>query len=160
MPFFDTYVFLHILFMIGIVILCTAVGMPTRYWMILGAKIRERFLHAKGEKLKKALQSQGVTFSSDESFLDRGVGLAIDHQRGLIFLAQPDGKQYQTTILPKARLGAHSTLINQVDGFQRCFLEISETGADAQKWRLPCADSELADEINNRLEQLAPCTAA
>lgn len=160
MSLFDTYFILHILFMVGIIILCTAVGMPTRYWMILGTKIRARFLHSRGEKLKKALQSQGVTFSSDESFLDRGVGLAIDHQRGLIFLAQPKGKQYQTTILPKARLGAHATLINQIDGFHRCFLKISETGTNSQTWLLPCADSELADEINDRLEQFALSTAS
>lgn len=155
MPFFNTYVLLHILFMIGIIVLCTAVGMPTRYWVILGARIREHFLHTKGEKLKKALSLQGVDFSSDESFLERGVGLALNHQHGLIFLAQPEGKQYKTAIIPKTQLGAHSTIINQVDGFHRCFLEISETGAHAQKWLLPCADSELADDINSRLEQFA-----
>lgn len=154
MPFFHVYVFLHIFFMIGIIVLCTAVGMPTRYWVVLGGKIRERFLHTKGEKLKKALQLQGIDFPSDESFLDSGVGLAINYQSGLIFLAQPDGKKYKTAIFSKAQLGAHTTIINQVDGFQRCYLEISETGKNAKTWRLPCADSELADEINNRLAKL------
>lgn len=151
MSFSDLYILFHILFMIGIIVLCTVVGMPTRYWVALGAWARERLLDAKGEKLKKALALQGANFSADESFVDRGVGLAIDDKHGLVFLAQPDGKRYQTAILPVARLGAHETVVRQDEGFHSCFVEISETGAKARKWLLPCTDSDLADEINNRL---------
>lgn len=149
----DLYTLFHILFMVGIILLCTVVGMPTRYWVVLGGWARGRFLQAKGEKLQKILALQGVSFSADESFLDRGVGLAIDHKRGLVFLAQPDGKQYQTAILPRANLGAHETIVSQENGFHRCFVEISEIGTSARKWLLPCADSDLADEINHRLEE-------
>lgn len=159
MPFFHVYIFLHIFFMIGIIVLCAAVGMPTRYWVVLGGRIRAHFLYAKGRKLKKALQLQDIHFSSDESFLDRGVGLAIDHQRGLMFLAQPEGSHYQTAILPKAQIGAHTTIINQVEGFHRCYLEVLENGANAKKWRLPCADLDLADEINDKLTQFTSLTA-
>lgn len=150
----DLYTLFHILFMIGIIVLCTVVGMPTRYWIVLSGWAKGRLLHAKGERLQKALAQQGASFSADESFLDRGVGLAIDHKRGLVFLAQPDGKQYQTAILPMAQLGAHATVVRQEEGFHRCFIEIYETGAAMRKWLLPCADSDLADEINYRLEEV------
>lgn len=104
------YSVLHILFMLGIIALCAVTGMPTRYWRALAAWGRKRWLRAKGEKLRKALALQGADFSSDESFLDQGVGLAIDHKRGLVFLAQPDGRHYQTTILSMSQLGPHTTL--------------------------------------------------
>ena len=152
MSFPDLYTLLHILFMIGIIALCMVAAMPTRYWVILGSWARGRLLHAKGEKLKKVLALQEASFSADESFLDRGVGLAMDHKRGLVFLAQPNGKQYQTAILPKTQLGAHETIVLQENGFHRCFIEIFQTGAAARKWRLPCVDSDLADEINDWLE--------
>lgn len=152
MSFSDLYALFHILFMIGIILLCTIVGMPTRYWIRLGGWAKKRLLLTKGEKLQKALALQGENFASDESFIDRGVGLAIDHKRGLVFLAQPDGKHYQTAILLRAQLGAHETIVRQEEGFHRYFVEIVETGATARKWLLPCTDSDLADEINERLE--------
>lgn len=147
------YLLLHILFMIGIIVLCMVAAMPTRYWMAVCAWGRKFLLQRKGEKLKKALALQGENFSSDESFLDRGVGLAIDHRHGLIFLAQPDGQRYQTTILQKSQLGTHATVIRQEEGFHRCFVEIAETGAASRKWLLPCVDSDLADEINRSLSK-------
>ena len=147
------YLLFHILFMIGIILLCMVAAMPTRYWLTLASWVRRSLMRAKGRKLQQALALQGVEFSADESFLDRGVGLAIDHQRGLVFLAQPDGKHYQTTILPKAKLGTHMTIVQQEEGFHRCFVELSERDQTAHKWLLPCADSELAEEINTRLTQ-------
>lgn len=147
----DLYLLLHIFFMIGIILLCAIAAMPTRYWMALAAWGRRRLLQTKGEKLQKALALQGAVFTADESFLDRGVGLAMDHKQGLVFLAQADGKQYRTAILSKAQLGAHTTIVRQDEGFHRCFVEILETGATPRKWLLPCADSDLADEINSRL---------
>lgn len=149
-----TYLLIHILFMIGIVVLCMVAAMPTRYWRGLAAWGRQKLLRAKGEKLQKALALQGVHFAADESFLDRGVGLAMDHKQGLVLLAQPEGKQYQTAILAKSQLGAHTTIVKQVEGFHRCFVEIEQTGTQARTWRLPCADSELADEVNDRLTAL------
>lgn len=153
MSFFHVYVFLHILLMLGIIALCAGAGMPTRYWLALGSRIRQRFLQNKGKKLKKALRLQGIDFPLDESFLDCGVGLAIDHQRGLIFLAQPEKDKYETAVLSKAQLGTHTVFINQVDGFQRCYLDISQIGDCEKKWRLPCADADLATEINDALGQ-------
>lgn len=147
------YLLFHVLFMIGIIILCMVVGMPTRYWWAVAAWLRHRLLNSKGKKLQKALALQGEEFLSDESFLDRGVGLAIDHKRGLVFLAEPDGKHYQTAVLPKSQLGEHRMVVQQADGFHHFFVEISETGTAPRKWRLPCADSELADEINRKLNK-------
>lgn len=149
----DLYILLHILFMIGIIVLCMVAAMPTRYWMALAAWGRRHLLHRKGEQLQKALALQGAAFAADESFLDRGVGLAMDHKQGLIFLAQKEGKQYKTAILPKVLLGAHTTIVRQDEGFHRCFVEILEAGATPRKWLLPCTDSDLADEINLRLSQ-------
>lgn len=148
------YFLFHVLFMIGIIVLCVVAAMPTRYWMLLSEWVRKRLVRAKGKELQKAIALQGVEFSSDESFLDRGVGLAIDHQRGLVFLAQPDGKKYQTDVLLKSKLGQHRTIIRQDEGFHRCFVEIQELGLSERKWLLPCADSDLADEINNRLDEV------
>lgn len=148
------YSVFHILFLLGVIALCVVTGMPTRYWRALAAWGRRRWLRVKGERLRKALALQGVNFLSDESFLDQGVGLAIDHERGLVFLAQPDGGQYQTAILSTSQLGAHTTVVRQEDGFQNCFVEISESGTATRKWLLPCADSALANEINNQLNKV------
>lgn len=148
-----SYILFRVVFVIGIILLCMVAAMPTQYWLNLAAYGRRRLLQAKGAKLQRALALQGVDFDSDESFLDRGVGLAIDHKHGLIFLAQPEGEAYQTAILSKAQLGAHTTLIRQEDGFHRCFVEISETSPTPRTWLLPCADSDLADEVNERLRQ-------
>lgn len=153
MSLYEVYFTIHILLMIGIIALCAVTGMPTRYWRTLAAWGKQRWLRAKGEKLQKALALQGTNFSSDESFLERGVGLAIDHTQGLVFLAQPEGNQYQTAILPKSQLGGHTTVVRQDEGFHHCFVEIEQTGVSSRKWLLPCADSDLADEINNRLSQ-------
>lgn len=147
------YLYFHVLFMIGIIVLCMLAAMPTRYWMGVSAWGRQYLLRKRGDKLKKALALQGENFLSDESFLDRGVGLAIDKGKGLIFLAQKEGQRYKTAILPKSQLGTHETIIRQEDGFQRCFLEISQIGPSAHKWLLPCMDSDLADEINSRLNE-------
>ena len=153
MSLFALYFTIHVLLMIGIIALCVVTGMPTRYWRALAAWGRQRWLRGKAKKLQKALAVQGADFASDESFLERGVGLAIDHTRGLVFLAQPEGKQYQSAILPKSQLGAHATVIRQEEGFHHCFVEIEQTEAPTRKWLLPCADSDLADEINERLSQ-------
>lgn len=151
MLFPTLYLVIHILFMLGIIVLCTVAAMPTRYWQILGSWGKQRLSHAKGKKLQSVLALQGVRFEGDESFLDRGVGLAIDHKQGLVFLAQPDGKQYQTAIVPKTSLGPHAAIIRQEDGFHRNFVEILETSSPTRKWLIPCSDSDLANEINSRL---------
>ena len=120
------YTLFHIFFMLGIIALCTITGMPSRYWVVLGAKARRFLQQGKRKRLHQAFAAQGQAFTADESFLEQGVGLALDHQRGLVFLAQPNGKDYQSAILPKTHLGAHAAIVRQEEGFHHYFVEIAD----------------------------------
>jgi hypothetical protein len=144
----------HWLFIIGTLILCAVAAMPTRGWLIISERVKGNVVHRKQKRLEEALAAQRHAFSPDESFLDRGVGLAVDHAQRLVFLAMPDGAQMRAEILPVAALSAHETSMRLDNGFQEYFVEISTPGGLRPSWRLPCGDAALADEVDGALSRL------
>lgn len=141
----------HVLFMIGIIILCLVAAMPTRGWMLVTDKSKRFLRRGIKRKLEEALAAQKQAFTPDESYLPQGVGLALDHTRGLVFLAQPEGETLRCAIQSQAQLGPHRLVVDQENGFHRCFIEIAQVGQAAASWRLPCRDSEVANEIDQTL---------
>lgn len=141
----------HVLFMIGIIVLCLVAAMPTRGWMLVAAKGKSFLRRGIKRKLEAALAAQKQPFSPDESYLSQGVGLALDHTRGLVFLAQPEGDVFRCAIQPQTQLGPHRLVVEQENGFHRCFIEIPQIGQGLPAWRLPCRDSDVANEIDQTL---------
>lgn len=146
--------FFHLLFITVTLILCAVAAMPTRAWLAMGERLNASLLKRKQARLKAALAAQSRPFWPDESFLDRGVGLAVDHARKLIFLAMPDGAQMRAEILPLSAIGSHKAQTRQENGFQENFVEITAPGGIRPLWRLPCGDAALADEVNGALARL------
>ncbi|MGE4481907.1 hypothetical protein [Acidocella sp.] len=105
-------------------------------------------------QLEQALAAQQRPFTPGESFLDRGVGLAIDHAQGLVFLATPDKAGMRADILPASALGTHSARTKLDNGFQEHFVEIGAPGTTRPAWRLSCPDTALAVEVDLALSRL------
>ena len=141
----------HVLFMVGIIILCLVAAMPTRGWMLVSDKTKRFLRRGIKRKLEAALAAQQQAFHPDESYLPQGVGLALDHARGLVFLAQPEGEMFRCAIQPQTQLGSYRLVVEQENGFHRCFIEILQAGEAQPAWRLPCRDSEVANEIDRTL---------
>ena len=144
----------HWLFIIITLLLCAVAALPTRFWVRVGEWVKTRGLQGKQARLQAALVQQRRPFTPDESFLNRGVGLAMDHERKLVFLACPQNGRMRAEILPSSALGQHMVLMQSDHGFQENFVEISIPGTAQPVWRLPCADSELAAEVDNALARL------
>ncbi|MDE1907581.1 MAG: hypothetical protein KGH75_14140, partial [Rhodospirillales bacterium] len=135
-------------------VLCAVAALPTRFWVRTGEWGKTRLLRGKQARLKDALAAQRRPFTPDESFLDRGVGLAVDHERKLVFLACPQNGGMRAEILPSSALGQHEARIVSDNGFQENFVEILTPGTANPVWRLPCGDSELAAEVDSALARL------
>lgn len=144
----------HWLFIIITLLLCAVAALPTRFWLRIGEWVKTRLLRGKQARLKDALAAQPSPFTPDESFLDRGVGLAVDHERKLVFLACPQNGKMRAEILPSSALGQHEALILSDNGFQENFVEILTPGMANPVWRLPCTDAELAAEVDSALTRL------
>jgi hypothetical protein len=147
-------VIFHWLFITGTLILCVVAAMPTRGWLALGSWVKNGALKRKQKRLEDALAAMQQPFRPDVSFLDRGVGLAVDHAHRLVFLAMPDGAQMRAEILPATALGAHQARTKLDNGFQEHVVEIAAPGSARPFWRLICDDAALADEVNGALAQL------
>ncbi len=144
----------HWLFIISTLILCAVAAMPTRAWLSIAERVKTSTVRRQQKRLEEALAAQRRPFTPDESFLDRGVGLALDHAQGLVFLAVPDGAQTRAEILPASALGAHEARMRLDNGFQEHFVDISAPGAARPSWRLPCGDAALAFEVDGALSRL------
>ncbi|MBU6449922.1 MAG: hypothetical protein KGQ26_09895 [Rhodospirillales bacterium] len=144
----------HWLFIIITLLLCAVAALPTRFWLRTGEWAKARGLRGKQVQLKDALAAQRHPFTPDESFLDRGVGLAVDHERKLVFLACPQNGAMRAEILPSSALGPHEARILSDNGFQENFVEILTPGLANPVWRLPCGDTELAAEVDSALARL------
>ena len=144
----------HWLFIIITLVLCAVAALPTRFWLRTGELIKARDLRGKRLRLQKALAAQHLPFTPDESFLDRGVGLAMDHGRKLVFLACPQGGGMRAEILPSVALGGHEACMQSDHGFQEYFVEISIPGKAQPVWRLACENAELAAEVDGALARL------
>ncbi len=144
----------HWLFIITTLVLCAVAALPTRFWLRTGEWLKTRRLRGKQARLQEALAAQRRPFTPEESFLERGVGLAIDHERKLVFLASPQNGRIRAEILPNAALGQREVLVLSDHGFQENFVEISTPGLANPLWRLPCADAELAAEVDRALARL------
>lgn len=144
----------HWLFIIGTLILCAVAAMPTRGWLTIAGRLKGGTTRRKQKRLEEALAAQHRPFTPDESFLDRGVGLAVDRTQQLVFLAVPDGAQMRAEILHTSALGEHTARTELDNGFQEHFVEIATPGAIRPFWRLPCGDAALADEVDGALSRL------
>ncbi len=144
----------HWLFIITTLILCAVAAMPTRGWLAVAERFKSSTLQRKQKRLEAALAAQRRPFTPDESFLDRGVGLAVDHVQKLVFLAMPDGAQMRAEILPASALGTHEARTKQDNGFQEHIVEIAAPGATHSSWRLLCDDASLAFEVDGALSRL------
>lgn len=145
----------HWLFIISTLILCAVAAMPTRAWLALADKFRNSTTRQKQRRFEAALAAQTQAFTPEQSFLPRGAGLALDHKRGLVFLAEPDGAQMRAAILPVSALGAHAARTLADNGFQEYVLEVEAPGTAHPSWRLRCADSDLAQEMDGALSNAA-----
>lgn len=144
----------HWLFIISTLILCAVAAMPTRGWLALGERLKGGALKRKQRRLEAALAAQLQPFQPDVSFLDRGVGLAVDHAHKLVFLAVPEGAKMYAEILPASALGAHQALTRLDNGFQDHVVEIAASAGARPLWQLFCGDAALAAEIDGALAQL------
>ncbi len=143
----------HWLFLITTLGLCIIAGMPTRFWMRMGEWITSRALRGKQVRLWNALGAQHHPFTPDTSFIERGVGLAMDHTRNLVFLAVPEGGQMKARILPRSALSAHAARMQSDNGFHQYFVEIITADSANPVWRLSCENATLAAEIADTLSQ-------
>ena len=144
----------HWLFIVTTLVLCAVAGLPTRFWLRSGEWLKSRGLRGKKIRLEEALAAQRRPFTADESFLDRGVGLAIDDKRRLVFLASMEGGGIRAGILPSTALGEHKVQMQSDNGFQEYFVEISAPGTAHPIWRLHCEDAELAAEVDGAISRL------
>ncbi len=144
----------HWLFIISTLILCAVAAMPTRGWLGMAERVKNRTMRHKQRRLEEALAGLHRPFLPDVSFLDRGVGLAVDHAHRLVFLAMPDGAQMRAEILPASALGAHEARTRLDNGFQEHIVDIVAPGAARTSWRLSCGDAALAAEVDGALARL------
>lgn len=143
---------IHVLFMLGIIVLCLVAAMPTRGWMAVAEKVRRFMARGMRQRLEAAFSKQSQPFTPDENYMPYGVGLAFDHRRGLVFLAAPDKAALRCAIQPQAQLGAHRMVVEQKDGFHHYFIEIDQADSQRPAWRLPCQTADLAARIDQRLQ--------
>lgn len=146
------FTFLHVLFMLGIIVLCLVAAMPTRAWAVVAERFKRFMARRVRQRLEAAFSTQSQNFSADESYLPYGVGLALDHASGLVFLAEPEKSALRSAVLPRAQLGAPRMVVEQRDGFHHYFIEIEQAGGNRPVWRLPCQDADLAAKIEQRLQ--------
>lgn len=149
MSFYWAWIAFHWVFITVTLILCVVASMPTRAWMRLGAWVKGRLTQRTQSRLDAALAAAPQPFTAQTSFFARGGGLALDGGRGLVFLAIPEGKALRSLVVPAAhvRVGAVRTLVE--NGFQQIVLELQVVGDGL--WRLPCADMDLAHDMQAAL---------
>lgn len=153
MSFYWAWIAFHWVFITVTLILCIVASMPTRGWMRLGAWVKGRLTQRTQSRLEAALAAAPQPFTAQTSFFARGGGLALDGGRGLVFLAIPEGKALRSLVVPAAhvRVGAVRTLVE--NGFQQIVLELQVVGDGL--WRLPCADMDLAHDMQAALAGFA-----
>ncbi|MBU6419300.1 MAG: hypothetical protein KGQ79_06170 [Proteobacteria bacterium] len=144
----------HWLFIITTLVLCAVAVLPTRFWLRSGEWIKTRGLRTKQTRLQSLLAAQRQPFTPELSFLERGVGLAVDKGRALVFLASSENGGMRATILPCAALGGHALRMLSDNGFQEYFVEISTPGTAQPLWRLDCDDAPLAAEVDDALSRI------
>lgn len=144
----------HWLFIITTLVLCAVAVLPTRFWLRSGEWIKTHDLRTKQTRLQKLLAAQRQPFTPELSFLERGVGLAVDKGRALVFLASSESGGMRAAILPRAALGEHAMRMLSDNGFQEYFVEISAPGTTQPLWRLDCGDAQLAAEMDDALSRI------
>ena len=102
-------------------------------------------------------RAAGTGFTADKDFFPRGVGLALDRARGLLFLAECDGGVMRSVLLPVSALRAVRGGDSGDDGVYDHFVDVTVQGRGKPSWRLLCGeDSTLAAEVAQVLETVRP----
>jgi len=142
--------------MIFTFILCAISSFPTKWcadlWSWMAALWHGHVVRQLEREM--ARKTAGTGFSAAVSFLPRGVGLALDPARKLLFLAADDGGGVRSALLPFTALRAARTGEGSDRGFYDHYVDIDVQDEQHPLWRLLCGEKpELAAAVRQALRE-------
>lgn len=146
------YAFLVLLF-----VFCAVSSMPTRAWLAAGAWLQAARTRSARRAVARELArlTRRTPFTPETSFLPRGIGLAVDRTRRLIFVATREGKAAHGAILDLDRVTGSASGDAYHYGFEDHYVDLAVRDTAHPVWRLWCGeDAALAAEINRAIEAI------
>lgn len=139
---------------IATLILCVVSSFPTKWcqqgWGWMAGLWHGHVARRLGREL--ARRTRGTRFAAAQSFLPRGVGLALDTERRQMFLAERDGGGLTSAVVDFASVSAVRKGEAYDAGFFDHYVELTVGDGQKPSWRLLCgANAGLAAEVEQAL---------
>lgn len=135
-------------------LLCAVSSFPTGWCVRLWSWCAGVWRGHVARRLERELgrRAAGTGFAASSSFFARGVGLAVDRTHRLLFLAERDGENLCSAILPFMALRAVSAGEGRDSGFYDYYVDVAVRDGAKPNWRLLCGEDEaLAGEVRRAL---------
>jgi hypothetical protein len=131
--------------------------LPTRWYTAMADWLRGFSARRHQQQFTRELarQSQGRPFALDKSFFADGVGLALDFNQRLLFIATHEEGGLKSIICPFPALKTHSRGERRDNGFYDYYVELTLDDPAHPIWRLVCGENpELAAQIAAVLDEV------